>query len=212
MTYAKIENGTIAKIGPRPRWYSSADGAPLSDDELRDHGYLPVVYSAPDHDPRLQRVSLNPQSEWAVETKRVVATYTIHDIPLVEAIETARQAAYERINSEYETRTQALAEGYPASEQQSWPVQIKEADIVLAEVDEPTPWIDHAAPARGITRVELANLIKAQDTAYRQYHGTLTGTRQALRDQIAAVPDDDPESVNVLYEIGWPVETEEEPA
>lgn len=126
---------------------------------------------------------------------------------LAERINSARQEAYDRINAEYESRVQVLAEGYPESEQQSWPVQIREADVVLGEDNEPTPWIDNAAPARGITRQELAQLIKNQDTAYRQYHGTLTGIRQALRDQIAAVPGGQRSSLEALNQISWP-ETE----
>src|SRR5690606_35953754 len=86
--------------------------------------------------------------------------------------------------------TSVLSTGYPEDEQKSWSVQIQEADIVLGADDQPTPWIDAAAPARGATRAALAALIKAQDTAYRQYHGGLTGIRQALRDEVLAVPDD----------------------
>lgn len=203
MTHSKIENSQIVKVGARPRWFNDG-GEPLTPEQWLLFGYYPNVHDRPDHDPLLQRLVQKPKSEWLIESDHVVVTYEVVDIPLEEAIETARQAAYDRINSEYETRVTVLAEGYPASEQQSWPVQIQEANIVLGADDEPTPWIDSAAPARGITRVDLANLIKAQDTAYRQYHGALTGIRQALRDQIAAVPDDDPASVAALYEIGWP--------
>jgi len=220
----------ILKTGPRPNW--KVDGKPASDEVLRHGGFetewidgvevlvldesgnrilatnkpgwYPIAYEVPIHDPHLQRAILRPHSEWLIEPERVVATYDVVDIPLNEAIEKARQAAFKRINAEYESHALTLVEGYPTSEQQSWPVQIREAEILLGADDEPTPWIDAAASARGISRVELANLIKAQDTAYRQYHGTLTGIRQALRDQIAAISDDDPAPVAALYEIAWP--------
>lgn len=123
---------------------------------------------------------------------------------LARAIDSARQSAHARINGEYTQRTAVLASNYPEDEQKSWPVQIQEANTVLSGGAEPTPWIDNAAAARGITRESLANLIKAQDTAYRQYHGALTGTRQALRDQIDAVPDGDPASIDALNSIQWP--------
>lgn len=206
MTNAKVENGKVVKLTTLPRWFNSG-GEPLTPEQWISRGYYPVKNLPPAHDPALQLATQNPISDWVVEADHVVATYAVHDIPIERVIETARQAAYDRINSEYEQRVQVLAQGYPVSEQQSWPVQIQEANIVLGADDEPTPWIDSAAPARGITRTELANLIKAQDTAYRQYHGTLTGTRQALRDQIAAVADDDPASVAALYAIAWPETT-----
>lgn len=123
---------------------------------------------------------------------------------IAAAISEARASAHARINDAYTARTQVLAGDYPENEQKSWPVQIQEANTVLSGGAEPTPWIDNAAAARGITRESLANLIKAQDTVYRQYHGALTGTRQALRDQIDAVPDGDPASIDALNAIQWP--------
>lgn len=81
MTYAKITNNEIEKIGPRPKWLDD-NGDPVSDAILKDHGWLPVIYEQPEHDPALQRITLQPQSEWVIESKRVVATYAVHDIPI----------------------------------------------------------------------------------------------------------------------------------
>lgn len=122
---------------------------------------------------------------------------------LTRAIAAARAAAHARINAAYGQRTMVLAADYPEDEQKSWPIQVQEADLVLAGGTEPTPWMDAASAARGITRQALANLIKAQDQAYRQYHGTLTGTRQMLRDMIEAVPSN-AESIATLAGINWP--------
>lgn len=119
------------------------------------------------------------------------------------SIEELRAEALSRINAEYSARASVLAGDYPAAEQQSWPMQVTEAAAVLADDSAPTPWIDAAAPARGITREALAALIQAQDTAYRSYHGAITGTRQALRDAIAAVPDDE-NAAAALDAIQWP--------
>lgn len=124
---------------------------------------------------------------------------------LIRDVERARTDAYQRINEGYERQAQVLAAGYPASERESWSVQIAEAAIVRAGGAEPAPWIDAAAPARGITREQLADLIHAQDQAYRHYHGVLTGTRQALRDVIAAVPVDGA-ALETLAGIHWPDE------
>ena len=125
------------------------------------------------------------------------------DAITAEQVAQARAAAHARINAEYTSRTETLATDYPENEQKSWPVQVQEANIVLTGGTDSTPWIDAASTARGVTREYLANLIKAQDDAYRLYHGTLTGTRQMLRDMINNVPDG-PEAVATLNGINWP--------
>lgn len=125
------------------------------------------------------------------------------------AINVARAAAHRRIDDAYTAQTNQLAEGYPENEQKSWPVQIMEADAILAGAETPTPWVDAASAGRGITRLEMAQLIKAQDTAYRTYHGQLSGVRQALRDQIDAVPDGERTSIAALDAIDWPEPPEE---
>lgn len=124
---------------------------------------------------------------------------------IAAAISEARASAHARINDAYTARTQVLAGGYPENEQKSWPMQIEEANLVMAGSATPTPWIDAAAAARGVTRSYLAGLIKAQDAAYRQYHGTLTGIRQALRDMVDNVPDG-PGALETLNSINWPEE------
>lgn len=166
---------------------------------------------APEYDPltqgaRLTTPALNAEKNiWEVQ-------WEIYDLDpedaaaaLARAITQARTAAHARINDAYTARTQVLAGGYPENEQKSWPMQIEEANLVLAGSATPTPWIDAAATARGVTRSYLANLIKAQDAAYRQYHGTLTGIRQMLRDMIDNVPDG-PGALETLNSINWPEE------
>lgn len=102
------------------------------------------------------------------------------------------------INAAYAEAAAALAQGYPDAERETWPVQIMESATVLAGAGSATPWIDAAAPARGITREELATKIRDMDVQYRQMSGTLTGKRQALRDlvQAAATPEE-------LAAIAW---------
>ena len=196
--YAKIESDNIIKTGPRPNWRTD-EGEPVSDEVLIAHGWLPVIYDVPAYDSLSQRTSLNDQSQWMIEADKVLATYSIDAIPFEEM----QQAALSRINNEYSRRVIALAESYPESEQKSWFVQIAEAAIVLGEDDQPTPWIDSAAPARGITRTALASLIQAQDYEYRQYHGHLTGVRQVLRDEILGVADDQ-YAASSFAMIQWP--------
>ena len=203
MTYAKIQNGSITKLTPRPKWFDD-NGAPVSDPVLKQHGFLPVEFDVPEHDARAYRAVVKGWSEWIVGEGMVKAQYSLEPIPFSDM----RDLALARINEDYSRLTAELAQGYPDDEQKSWPVQIKEAETILAGGDEaPTPWIDSAAQSRGITREELAGLIQNQDLAYRTYHGHLTGIRQALRDQIMAVPDND-DAAQAFASIVWPSEPE----
>src|SRR5690554_4803889 len=89
--YAKTEDNKIIKVGPAPNWRT--DDGPLTPEQWREQGFLPVHYDSPEHDPALQRVSLKPQSEWAIETNRVVAAYEIHDIPIEQIRDAKLQEA-----------------------------------------------------------------------------------------------------------------------
>lgn len=122
---------------------------------------------------------------------------------LSQLVAVEKHRARERINAAYEHHVEVMATGYPESEQKSWYVQIEEAAVVLGDDNQPTPWIDSAASARGVSRQELAGLIQAQNIAYRQLHGTLTGLRQSLRDQIDSLPVDQA-SLDLLASIDWP--------
>ncbi len=105
---------------------------------------------------------------------------------------------------EYEARMSVIAASYPQSERESWPVQMQEAQALLASAQASTPWIDAAAQARGLTRTELATRIANKNAAYRVVSGTLTGVRQAIEDQITAAGND-PESLAAIdVTAGWP--------
>lgn len=106
--------------------------------------------------------------------------------------------------AEYNSRMQIIAAGYPTSERESWPVQTEEAKALVADPAAATPWIDAAALARGLDRVELAERIRAKDDAYRQIHGALTGTRQRIEDQIDAAQDDAAALSLIDVRAGWP--------
>lgn len=114
-------------------------------------------------------------------------------------IEPARAAARFRVNQAYDRATDMLAADYPYRERESWHVQVAEAKALVFEESEDTPWIDAAALVRGLTREDLATRILANDTLYRQMHGTASGIRQALIDQITAA-----ETVVELEAIEWP--------
>ena len=109
------------------------------------------------------------------------------------------------LSEEYGRRMHVLADGYPLAERESWPVQTQEARALTADPATATPWIDAAALARGIDRVELAQRICAKDDAYRQIHGALTGTRQRIEDQIDAAGDDVEALSLIDVGAGWPL-------
>lgn len=108
------------------------------------------------------------------------------------------------LTTEYERRMQSIAAGYPPSERESWPVQTSEAYALLADAQASTPWIDAAATARGLDRVELANRIAAKDSQYRVISGTLSGVRQRIEDQIDAAGDDQAALQAIDVTQGWP--------
>lgn len=108
------------------------------------------------------------------------------------------------LTAEYERRMQAIAAGYPPSERESWPVQTSEAYALVADATASTPWIDAAATARGLDRLELAQRIVAKDAQYRIISGTLSGVRQRIEDQIDAVGDDQAALQAIDVTQGWP--------
>ena len=108
------------------------------------------------------------------------------------------------LTAEYERRMQAIAVGYPPSERESWPVQTSEAHSLLAGSTASTPWIDAAASARGLDRIELAQRIVAKDAQYRVFSGTLSGVRQRIEDAIDAAGDDQAALKAIDVTAGWP--------
>lgn len=100
-----------------------------------------------------------------------------------------KQDALARIDAAYRHATDALKAGYPDDETRSWPLQETEARAWLQNPDAATPWLDAAANARGLSKAELAGRIMANATSFASAHGQLTGKRQKLRDQIAALGD-----------------------
>lgn len=122
-----------------------------------------------------------------------------------ESLDSLRAKAASAIDVEYGRATQAISAGYPAEERESWPVQTSEARALLADADAVTPWIDAAAHARSLTRLDLAQRIVALDNTYRAVHGRLSGLRQALQLQIAAAA-----TPAAIRAVTWPATTPQE--
>ncbi len=127
------------------------------------------------------------------------------DVPLDAATSVASADQLRAaLTAEYERRMQAIAAGYPPSERESWPVQTSEAYALFDDATVPTPWIDAAATARGLDRLELAQRIVAKDAQYRVFSGTLSGVRQRIEDQIDAAGDDQSALKAIDVTQGWP--------
>ena len=109
--YAKIVSGSITKTGRRPRWYQDNPDetdapVPVTDEQLAQAGWLPVIFNQPDYDPATHAVELNDRSEWIIQADLVEATYTLRELTSEELAniramerEEARQAAATLLNS-----------------------------------------------------------------------------------------------------------------
>lgn len=200
VNYGYIQGGkVIAPIPMRSRFSGIGGWHLLTDEQRAKHRWYPCDVINGGYDSAIQ-VRSGPITR--VTNNRIVCEYTIR----LKTLPEVQQEAHKRINTAYEEATARLAEGYPENEQKSWATQVKEADIILAGGLEPTPWVDAAAQARGITREALASSIKQNDTLYRQAHGRLTGIRQALRDQIDGYTEPTEDSLRAIAEIDWPRE------
>ncbi|GEM_PF-4400664 len=131
----------------------------------------------------------------------VEATYTPPTPPPAAEL---RAQLLTSLSAEYEARMRVISAAYPPSERESWPVQTQEARALLADPDAATPWIDAAAASRGLDRQDLAQRIAAKDDLYRVVHGTLSGIRQAIEDQIDAAGTDAEALAAIDVAAGWP--------
>ena len=120
-----------------------------------------------------------------------------------ELLQVERGRLHRLINEQYAQRMSAVALPYPQYERESWPIQLQEAQALVADPAAATPWIDACAAQRGLERSELAQRILAKDYAYRFISGQLTGARQAHEDAIEALQDLD--ALRSYDETqGWP--------
>ena len=145
---------------------------------------------------RARRVS----GAWVVEVIPVPEPEPDPELPTIEQVKADLQA---RVNSQYTQRMNAVALPYPQYERESWPIQLQEAQALVADPAAATPWIDACAGQRGLECRELAQRILAKDSAYRFISGQLTGARQAHEDAINALQE--LEALRSYDETqGWP--------
>jgi hypothetical protein len=108
-----------------------------------------------------------------------------------DPVATARR----RIDDAYQGELDAAVAGYPEWERESWLRQESEARSVLMS----RPWITAAAEARGVSTGDLIDKIKEKADAFTLLHGTATGKRQRLQDEITALGSNPtPEQLNAI--------------
>lgn len=102
------------------------------------------------------------------------------------ALEAAKAAKRARVAELCEQALSELASSYPPGELQSWPQQVKEAEVIAADPLAQAPLLQAIADARGIGVPELAGRVLAKAQAYAAVSGAIIGRRQAAEDQIDA--------------------------
>jgi hypothetical protein len=112
-----------------------------------------------------------------------------------------KMAVLARIDAAYQAAIDAMSADYPLGEVGSWPKQEAEANAWTLDSNAATPWLDSAAAGRGMSKAELAAKIVANAALFVPAHGRLTGKRQKLRDQVAALGH--PATQEQLDAIQW---------
>lgn len=102
------------------------------------------------------------------------------------AFSTALSSAITRNNEGYEAAIASMTAGYPPSEISTWEVQRQEAAAWTADNQAPTPWVDAAAAARQLDRVDYLQRTMAKASAFAQASAYLTGLRQRYEGMIKA--------------------------
>lgn len=224
MTHALIRNNQIIKVGPRPVWKVEgklapdyvylAGGVKLGPDKLPlknpdgtyvtvegEDRYFPVHYDLPPHDPHLQRVVQKPQSEWAIESDRVVATYNVVDIDIEELRQSKLQATTDMrwaVMTGGLTLPGGIAVGTTIDDQSRITSVVANAALAgLADTDE----VDFKA-ASGWVRVTIAE-IKTIAGAIGQF---VQACYSAERAHHEAIEDLETREEIAAYDVttGWP--------
>lgn len=110
-----------------------------------------------------------------------------------------RAAKIQSINDTYEQQARLVRVDVPENEVLTWDIQKLEAEAWQINPEVTTPFINALAEARQIDRAILLEKVLEKVTAYRNYIGGLTGTRQRLEDLVNAAT-----TKEELEAIVWP--------
>lgn len=93
------------------------------------------------------------------------------------------------INADFNKATEPITSGIPDIELKSWQKQEDEARAYIANNSSITPLIDALALSRSVNKAELVSRIIAKADLFAGISGTLIGRRQALEDELNALPE-----------------------
>ena len=82
------------------------------------------------------------------------------------------------IRDRYAAMMESVVMPYSDKERETWPTQLKEADLWLQNSEAEVPLIASMSASRGITVEELVAKIKENEAAYRVAIGTILGNQQ----------------------------------
>jgi hypothetical protein len=170
-------------------------GVPLADAENGDPGVFAYYTAAsrPSHNAYTQIIEeaapIAGVQQWAV--------ITLTGERLVEGKQRELAQYLSNNNDLYEGALNAITAGYPPSEIATWERQRAEALAWQLDAAALTPWIDTAATARGIPRLEYLSRTYAKAVQFAHVSAHLTGLRQRYEDAINAAAD--PSAVATHY-------------
>ena len=99
---------------------------------------------------------------------------------------------HRKITAERDRRIEALGEGYTPTERETWPVQISEAQALLADPEAPAPMLRLVAASRGVTPVQMAERVMQLASAKAAASGAILAAGRRLADAANAgnLPED----------------------
>jgi hypothetical protein len=130
------------------------------------------------------RAMLRPGQRWKMPDRIVVDDRTLAQAKAQKLAEISRRC---------DTALEPIKAGYPASEQQTWDRQEREA-----RAGGSTPLLSALAQARGLDLDELKARVLAKAEAFAAFSGAAIGRRQRCEDQIEAA-----QTVAEVDEIQW---------
>ena len=91
-----------------------------------------------------------------------------------------------KIREKYAAMMADIVKPYLQTERETWPTQLKEANMYLADPHADVPLITALATHRGVALPDLVTWIKGNESVYRTAVGTILGMQQAELDALYA--------------------------
>ncbi|MBF9042940.1 hypothetical protein HKCCE4037_06360 [Rhodobacterales bacterium HKCCE4037] len=85
------------------------------------------------------------------------------------------------VKRERDRRMKALAAGYTETERETWPTQVAEATVILANPDAPAPLLTPLAQASGRTITEMAQRVLGLSQAFAAGTGAIMAAANTIR-------------------------------